>query len=191
MADVTKIIAIWLECDIDIAKAKDDETFPTDGRESIGVVQEKSTTLEATDGEKFELKKTGGQTVDMVETEGGFELVTTVIEPTKLYKTLGLTDDDFDDKGRMKVKTHVVEDRYAVRLPPKRGGGQGIEAPLTQVSFKPTGSEEEGGSAEVRFKFLFGAAGYWYEKFKKLAAGEPGAAAASIAAKGGTAVAKA
>lgn len=188
MADVTKIIAIWLECDIDIAKAKDDETFPTEGLESIGVIKEKSTTLEASDGESFKLNKTGGQIVDMVETEGDFELVTTVIEPTKLYKTLGLTDEDFDDKGRMKIKTHVVEDRYAVRLTPKRVGGIGIEAPLTQISFKPTGSEEEGGSAEVRFKFLFGAAGYWYERFKKLAAG---AAAAALSAKGGTAVAKA
>lgn len=188
MAENTKTIAIWLECDIDIAKAKDDETFPTEGLESIGIVKEKSTTLEATDGEKLELKKTGGKVVDSVETEGGFELVTTVIEPTKLYQTLGLTDDDFEKTGKMKVKTHVVEDRYAVRLTPKRVGGIGIEAPLTQVSFKPTGSEEEGGSVEVRFKFLFGAADYWYEKFKKQA---PGAAAASIAAKGGTAVAKA
>lgn len=188
MDEKRRVIAIWLECNIDIAKAKDDETFPTEGLESIGDIKEKSTTLEATDGETFELKKTGGQIVDTVETEGGFELITTVIEPTKLYKTLGLTEDDYDTKGRMKVKTHVVEDRFAVRLTPKRVGGMGIEAPLTQIKFKPGGSEEEGGSAEVRFKFIFGAAEYWYEKFKKLAAG---GAAASIAAKGSTAVAKA
>ena len=170
MPETNKVIAIWLECDIDIAKAKDDETFPIEGLESIGVVKEKSTTLEASEGESFELKKTGGQVVDSVETEGGFELVTTVIEPTKLYKKLGLTDDDYEQTGKMKVKTHVVEDRYAVRLTPKRNGGMGIEAPLTQISFKPGGSEEEGGSAEVRFNFLFGAAGYWYERFKKGAA---------------------
>lgn len=170
MADNTKIIAIWLECDIEIVKAADDENFPKSGLESIGVIKEKSTTLEATDGENLELKKTGGKVVDSVETEGGFELVTTVIEPSKLYKTLGLTEDDYDASGKMKVKTHVVADRYAVRLTPKRIGGMGIEAPLCQVSFKPGGSEEEGGSAEVRFKFLFGAADYWYEKFKKTAA---------------------
>lgn len=178
-ATATRVIAIWLECDIDIAKATEDETFPTTGLESIGVIKEKSTTLEATDGESLELKKTGGKTVDMVETEGGFELVTTVIEPTKLYKTLGLTSDDYDASGRMKVKTHVVEDRYAVRLSPKRVGGMGIEAPLCQVSFKPGGTEEEGGSAEVRFKFIFGAAGYWYERFKKIAASTLAATAGS------------
>ena len=148
------------------------------------MIKEKSTTLEATDGESLELKKTGGKTVDSVETEGGFELITTVIEPSKLYKTLGLTSDDYDTTGKMKVKTHVVEDRYAVKLTPKRVGGKGLEAPLCQVSFKPAGSEEEGGSAEVRFKFLFGAAGYWYERFKKLAS-------SSIAATGSNPVAPA
>ena len=184
MADNTKIIAIWLECDIEIVKAADDENFPKSGLESIGVIKEKSTTLEATDGENLELKKTGGKVVDSVETEGGFELVTTVIEPSKLYKTLGLTEDDYDASGKMKVKTHVVEDRFAVKLTPKRVGGMGIEAPLCQVSFKPGGSEEEGGSAEVRFKFLFGNAGYWYERVKKTAA-------SSIAATGSNPVAPA
>ncbi len=168
--DKTKIIAIWLECDIDIAKSKDDESFPAEGLESIGTIKQKSTTLEATDGESLELKATGGHTVDIVETEGGFELKTTVIEPTKLYKALGLTDDDYDTKGRMKVKTHVVDNRYAVRLSPKRVGGMGIEAPVTQISFKPGGSEEEGGSAELTFKFIKGAQNYWYERFKKTAA---------------------
>lgn len=172
-----KIIAIWLECDIDIAKCKNDESFPAEGLESIGTIKNKSTTLEATDGESLELKSTGGHTVDIVETEGGFALVTTVIEPTKLYKTLGLTADDYDTTGRMKVKTHVVDERYAVRLTPKRVGGMGIEAPVAQISFKPTGSEEEGGSAEVRFNFIKGQQDYWYERFKKTAAADSGGGA--------------
>lgn len=167
--DKTKIIAIWLECDIDIAKCEADESFPKTGLESIGKIKNKSTTLEATDGETLELKSSGGHTVDMAETEGGFALKTTVIEPTKLYKVLGLTEDDYDSTGRMKVKTHVVEDRFAARLTPKRVGGMGIEAPVTQISFKPGGSEEEGGSAEVTINFLFGQQEYWYERFKKLA----------------------
>lgn len=164
----TRIIAIWLECTIDIADVTADESMPTTGFESIGTIKNKSTTLEATDGETLELKSSGGHTVDMVETEGGFAIKTTVIEPTKLYKALGLTADDYDATGKMKVKTHVVEDRKAVRLAPKRIGGMGIEAPVCHVSFKPTGSEEEGGSAEVTFNFLFGQQEYWYERFKKL-----------------------
>lgn len=168
--DKTKIITIWLECAIDIAPCTADESFPKDGLESIGTIKNKSTTLEATDGETLELKSSGGHTVDVVETEGGFQLKTTVIEPTKLYKVLGLSEDDYEASGRMKVKTHVVEGRYAARLSPKRVGGMGIEVPVTQISFKPGGSEEEGGSAELTFKFIRGQQDYWYERFKKLPA---------------------
>lgn len=162
-----RIIAIWLECAIEISPALDTEAFPTSGFESIGTIKTKTTTLETTDGETLELKGSGGHTVDIVETEGGFALKTTVIEPTKLYKTLGLTADDYDSTGKMKVKTHVVDGRYAVRLTPKRVGGMGIEAPVTQISFKPGGSEEEGGSAELTFNFIKGQQDYWYERFKK------------------------
>lgn len=166
--DKARIISIWLECTIEIAKTTEDEDFPTDGLENIGKIKQKATALEATDGESFELRGTGGHLVDAVETEGGFALKTTVIEPTKLYKTLGLSPDDFTS-GKQKVKTHVVNDRYAVRLTPKRVGGIGIEAPVTQISFKPGGSEEEGGSAELTFNFIKGAQDYWYERFKKTA----------------------
>lgn len=165
--DKTKIIAIWLECEIEIAPTTETEAFPSTGLENIGTIKQKSTTLEATDGESLELRGTGGHLVDMVETEGGFALKTTVIEPTKLYKTLGLSPDDFDTNGKQKVTTHVVEKRFAVRLTPKRVGGLGIEAPVTQISFKPGGSEEEGGSAELTFNFIKGAQDYWYERFKK------------------------
>lgn len=167
-----RIIAIWLECDIEIAPTPEDESFPTTGFESIGAIKQKSTTLEATDGESFELRGTGGHLLDIVETEGGFALKTTVVEPTKLYKTLGLSPDDFV-AGKQKVKTHVVDGRYAARLSPKRVGGIGVEAPVTQISFKPGGSEEEGGSAELTFNFIKGAQDYWYERFKKAAPANP------------------
>ena len=86
----------------------------------------------------LELKGSGGRTVDIVETEGGFLLKTVVIKPTALYKALGLTEDDYDSKGRMKVKTHIVQKRKAMRFIPLRVGAMGIEAPVTQVSFKPS-----------------------------------------------------
>lgn len=162
-----RIIAIWQECTIEIAPVATDEAQPTTGYNSIGTIKEKSTTLESSDGDTLELKSTGGHTVDMVETEGGFALKTTVIEPAALYSSLGLTADDYDSTGAMKVNTHVVENRFAVRLTPKRVGGMGVQAPVAHVSFKPAGSEEEGGSAEVTFNFLFGQQGYWYERVRK------------------------
>ena len=167
--DKAKIIAIWRECSIEIAPVSADESQPATGYESIGTIKEKSTTLEATEGETMELKSSGGHTVDQAETEGGFTLRTTVIEPTKLYQSLGLTEDDYDTTGKMKIKTHVVDNRYAVRLKPSRIGARGVEAPVTHISIKPAGSEEEGTSAEVTFTFLFGQKGYWYEYVKRVA----------------------
>ena len=174
--DKAKIIAIWLECDIEIAKCKNDESFPTEGLESIGTIKNKSTTLEATDGESLELKSTGGHTVDIVETEGSLQLKTTTIEPTSLYKVLGLTDAELTDSVEQGIKTHVVDKRFAVKLTPKRIGGIGYKFPVTQVSVKPGGSEEEGGSAEITFNVIKPAdeSVAWYTRFKKAAAGAGG-----------------
>lgn len=162
-----KVIAVWLECEIEIAPANYDETFPKEGLESIGLIKAKSTRLQTTEGKDLELRKTGGRTIDAVKTEGGFELATVIAEPTKLYQYLKLTKDDYDSTGRMKIKTHLARGKYAVRLLPKRIGGMGIEAPVTQVFFKPTGSETEGGSALVCFRFLHSKANYWYERVMK------------------------
>lgn len=79
-----RIIAIWQECDIQIAESSSDETWPSGDSafSSVGVIKEKTTTLEATEGETLELKSTGGHTVDIVETEGSLQLKTTTIEHT-------------------------------------------------------------------------------------------------------------
>lgn len=169
-----RIIAIWQECDIQIAESATDETWPTGANafSSVGVIKEKATTLEATEGETLELKSTGGHTVDIVETEGGLQLKTTTIEPTTLYKTLGLTDAELTDTVEQGIKTHVVDKRFAVKLTPKRIGGIGYKFPVTQVSIKPGGSEEEGGSAEITFNVIKPAdeSVAWYTRFKKVAA---------------------
>ena len=173
-----RIIAIWQECDIQIAESATDETWPSGDSafSSVGVIKEKTTTLEATEGETLELKSTGGHTVDIVETEGGLQLKTTTIEPTTLYKTLGLTDTELADSVEQGIKTHVVDKRFAVKLTPKRIGGIGYKFPVTQVSVKPGGSEEEGGSAEITFNVIKPAdeSVAWYTRFKKAAAGAGG-----------------
>lgn len=170
----SRIIAIWQECDVKIAPAKDDESWPTTDSEftSVGVIKEKTTTLEATQGETLELKSTGGHTVDIVETEGSLKLKTTTIEPNELYKILGLTDNDLSDTVEQGIKTHVVDKRFAVKLTPKRVGGIGYKFPVTQVSIQPGGSEEEGGSAVITFSVIKPADEDtpWYTRFKKAAA---------------------
>lgn len=169
-----RIIAIWQQCDIQIAESASDGTWPTgaDAFQSVGIIKEKATTLESTEGETLELKSTGGHTVDIVETEGSLQLKTTTIEPTSLYKVLGLTDTDLTDTVEQGIKTHVVDKRFAVKLTPKRVGGIGYKFPVTQVSIKPGGSEEEGGSAEITFNVIKPAdeSVAWYTRFKKAAA---------------------
>lgn len=168
-----RIIAIWQQCDIQIAESASDETWPTgaDAFQSVGIIKEKATTLESTEGETLELKGTGGHTVDIVETEGSLQLKTTTIEPTSLYKVLGLTDTDLTDTVEQGIKTHVVDKRFAVKLTPKRVGGIGYKFPVTQVNIKPGGSEEEGGSAEITFNVIKPAdeSVAWYTRFKKAA----------------------
>lgn len=162
-----RIIAIWGKCSIDLAPAKDDETIPEDGWDPIGKLKFKSTTLETTDGETLTLQESGGGEVDKMETEGGYKIKTTVLEPTKLYKTLGLTDQDLDESDEVGVKTHVVEKVFAARLTPQRVGGLGVKAALCHIKFSPSGSEEEGGQAALEISLLKPDNGPWYKRFRK------------------------
>ncbi len=67
----SQIIAIWLGGKCEIAPVTEDESMPSEGFVEIGISKQKQTTLEATEGESFELKGSGGSTVDIIETEGG------------------------------------------------------------------------------------------------------------------------
>lgn len=163
-----KIIMAWNECDIEIANVQDDGTFPTGSLTSVGTIKDKSSTLEPSDGDKLEMKKTGGKVVASEELEGDFVLKTRVIEPTDEFKTMlgvGATED-----GEFKVKTHLVTDNFAVKVTPKHIGAVGIKAPYTAVKYKPGWSEEDGNYADVEFNILHGPADYWYSQFKKTAA---------------------
>lgn len=175
--DKKRIIAIWGKCAVDIALATDNEAWPTDEKNltSIGKIKNKTAELSSTKGESMELLATGGELADALDSEGKMQLKVVVVEPTVLYKTLGLTDAEISaiEAGEFDVKTHVVDKRFAARLTPQRIGGWGIKAPVTQVSFGPAGSEAEGGSAEVIFNIIKGASGMWYRRFTKKAPATP------------------
>lgn len=163
-----KIIMAWSECDIAITKSLADGTFPTTELTGVGTIKDKSSTLEPTDGDKLEMKKTGGKVVASEQLEGGFLLKTRVIEPTDdLMTLLGIgsaTGDEFN------VKTHLVADNFAVKVTPKKVGAVGIKAPVTTVAYKPGWSEEDGNYVDLEFDILQGPADYWYSRFKKAAA---------------------
>lgn len=180
-----KIIMAWSKCTIEIAQTSPDDAFNSTDLKSIGVIKDKSTTLEPSDGDVLEMKATGGETVAKEQQEGGFTLKTRVIEPEELYSTLKLGEEvttEGDEKGDFKVKTHLVDGDWSVKVTPKNVGARGIKVPLSSISFKPGYSEEDGNYADLEFEILKGAQDYWYSRFKK-AAGSPAAAKANVAAK--------
>lgn len=164
--DKTRVIAAWSECSITIGKTPETETMATDLTD-IGVIKDKSSTLEASDGDTLELKATGGKTVAKETQEGGYKLSTRVIEPTnELLTLLGLGSvagsDDFD------VKTHIVEGDWSVKVTPKNIGAIGIKAPKTNITYKPGWSEEEGNYADIEFEILVSTVtGKWYTRYKR------------------------
>ena len=167
---VQSVIMAWLACEIEIGKTGSNDTMAA-SLTSVGVIKDKSSTLEPSDGDTLEAKSTGGRTVAKESTEGGFKLKTRVIEPTPEFESLlGLIV--AGTGGDVNVKTHVVEDDFSVRVTPKNVGARGIKAPKTHVTYKPGWSEEEGNYADLEFEFLFGAQGYWYSKFTKSAVQE-------------------
>lgn len=171
MATNQKVIMAWSECDIEIAKSLETGEFPTEGLTSVGVIKDKSSTLEPSDGDKLEMKKTGGKVVASESLEGGYVLKTRVIEPTdEFMESLGLGAAGTDG-GDFDVKTHLVADQHAVKVTPKKVGAVGIKAPVTDVAYKPGWSEEDGNYVDLEFNILQGAADYWYSRFKKSAQG--------------------
>lgn len=168
MADKKTIMA-WSKCTFEIAKTTDGNmaTSLTD----IGTIKDKSSSLDPSDGESLEMKATGGELVAKETQEGGYTATTRVIEPTNsLLVTLGIAEEvtgEGAEKGELKVKTHVVEGDWSLKITPKNSGAQGIKAPKTHIVYKPGWSEEDGNYADIDFEFLNGEAGYWYSKFIK------------------------
>ena len=94
--------------------------------------------------------------------EGGFTLKTRVIEPDELYSTLELGEEvtaEGEDKGDFKVKTHLVDGDWSVKVTPKNVGARGIKVPLSSIAFKPGYSEEDGNYADLEFEIFEGCAG--------------------------------
>ncbi|MDE6080116.1 MAG: hypothetical protein K2G35_08645 [Duncaniella sp.] len=163
-----KIIMAWSKCAFEIGKTSDDDSMAT-SLTNIGKIKDKSSTLEPSDGDSLEMKATGGETVAKEAQEGGFKAVTRVIEPTdELLTLLGLGEAATD--GDFKVKTHLVDGDWSLKITPKNVGAKGIKAPKTNITYKPGWSEEDGNYADLEFEFLKGEADYWYSRFVKTAA---------------------
>ena len=163
---MAKKIMSWSKCQIEIGKTGENDVMATELTD-IGTIKDKSSTLEASEGEALEAKATGGVLVAKEVSEGGYQLKTRVIEPTdELLTQLGLGE---SSGGDFNVKTHVVEGNFSIKLTPKNVGAKGIKAPKCSVTYAPGWSEEEGHYADLTFDILKGEADYWYSKFTKTA----------------------
>ena len=160
----SNVVMAWSQCSIEIGAVGEEGAMGL-SLASIGHIKDKSATLEASEGEKLEMKATGGKTIAEEELEGEFVLKARVIEPDDaFYTTLGL---GAVNELKYDVKTHVVSGYRSVKLSPKNTGATGIEAPKCSVKFHPGWSEEDGHFADMEFRILQATADVWYTRFKK------------------------
>lgn len=161
MADKA-IVMSWSKCEIKIGTSTG--TMSTN-LTSIGYVKDRSTTLEASEGDVLEAIASGGERVAKEALEGGFTISTRVIEPSDdLITLLGIGKTATG--GEIQITTHLINQPFSIEITPKNVGARGIRAPYTNITYRPGWSEEEGFYADLEFEVLRGTAGYWYSHFR-------------------------
>lgn len=160
MADKA-IVMSWSKCAIKIGTSTGAMATLL---QPIGVVKDRSTTLEASEGDVLEAIASGGERVAKEALEGGFTISTRVIEPSDdLIELLGIGT---EKNGELQITTHLINQPFSIEITPKNVGARGIRAPYTNITYRPGWSEEEGFYADLEFEVLRGTAGYWYSHFR-------------------------
>ena len=160
MADKA-IVMSWSKCAIKIGTSTGAMATLL---QSIGMVKDRSTTLEASEGDVLEAIASGGERVAKEALEGGFTISTRVIEPSDdLIELLGI---GAEKNGELQITTHLINQPFSIEITPKNVGARGIRAPYTNITYRPGWSEEEGFYADLEFEVLRGTAGYWYSHFR-------------------------
>lgn len=165
------IIMSWSECSIESGKTGANDAMAA-SLTPIGTIKDKSTTMETTDGESMEMRKTGGKVVAYDESEGMTTITTRLIEPTftEIVAILG-TDSATNDatEGTLKLKSLIITDNLSVKLTPKNIGGVGIKARKCHAKYKEGYSETDGHYADLTFTILECEDNELYTKFIKKA----------------------
>lgn len=159
------IIMSWSKCKVEVGKTGASDAMATTLK-SVGIINDKSTTISVEEGEKLTAKASGGVVVAEEEGEPIITITTRVKEMDFETESMftGATIDT--PKKELTVKSNVVSDYFSVKITPKNIGATGIKARKTHVSFKPGSSEEEGQYVDLSFKILACDDGELYKKFK-------------------------
>lgn len=158
-----KVVMAWSKCQIEIGETGEGGVMAT-ALTNVGLVKDRSASLEASEGDTLEAIASGGERVAREGLEGNFTLTARIIEPTdEFLKLIGVARDSTDE---ILVDTHLIDGLWSVKVTPKNVGARGIKAPATNITFRPGWSEEEGYYADLDFEILHGEADYWYSHFK-------------------------
>lgn len=160
---MSSIVMSWSKCKIEVAKTGVNDAMGAN-LQSIGIINDKSTTMSSEDGEKMTATATGGIVVAEEEGEGTVTITTRVKEMD--FATEALFTGNVVSGDELTVKTNVVTDYFSVKLTPKNIGAIGIKARKTHVSFKPGSSEDEGHYVDLTFKILACSDGELYKRFR-------------------------
>lgn len=158
-----KIIMSWSKCRVEVGKTLEGDKMATD-LYSVGVTNDKSTSLSCQDGDVLEAKGSGGVTVAREEGEPQVQ-ITTRVKEMDFNTNSFFTGNKVNDEGELEVETLVPNGDFSVKVTPKNIGATGIKAPCCQVSFKPGSSEEEGRWVDITFTILECEDGIFYREF--------------------------
>lgn len=161
-----KLIMSWSSCSIKIGKTGVADAMSST-LTSVGVINDKSTTLEVGEGEKLQAKASGGIVVAQEVGEGEITLKARVKEPAFDFEA-GLTGAVLNTaKDELKIASHIVADDYSVEVTPKNIGATGIRVRKSNLTYKPGYTEDEGHFVDLTFTVLACEDGELYTKFKK------------------------
>lgn len=155
----------WSKCKVEVGVTGDNDAMAA-ALQSVGVINDKSTSLASEDGETLTATASGGIVVAEEEGEPTITITTRVKEMSFATETLFTGAVASTDGDELTVKTNVVSKDFSVKVTPKNIGAVGIKARRTHVSFRPGSSEEEGQYVDLTFKILACEDGELYKKFK-------------------------
>lgn len=159
------IIMSWSKVLVLFGETGEDDTMATN-LYTLGVINDKSTSLTYTEGDTLTALATGGVTVAEEYSEGTLEVTTRIKEMDFATENLLTGATISEQKDELTVTTHIVEKEMSLKVVPKNVGSIGLKARRTKVKFVPGYTEEEGNYVDVTFKILECLDGELYKKFK-------------------------